>query len=199
MMKYIMIDVWYIMIQRVFWPIFFPDATALRTPHWEQILPSIEWLQGVLWTSLKSLHSLKFGYLGNPSGLIQYYLQIDWFLVLNQIAILGPGLPMVCPGGNVTMKILNFWKHQFLMQDTTHQPHGIEQFRSKLVNITSTQLIKHKRIIHFWWVVLIGFHDIHIWVFEGRSVKNRMWSFFLGLVVVCPFMVGKRALWQQGQ
>ena len=58
------------------------------------------------------------------------------------------------------------------MQDTTHQPHGIEQFRSKLVNITSTQLIKHKRIIHFWWVVLIGFHDIHIWVFEGRSVKK---------------------------
>lgn len=25
--------------------------TALRTPHWKQILPSIEWLQGVLWTS----------------------------------------------------------------------------------------------------------------------------------------------------
>lgn len=76
----------------------------------------------------------------------------------------------------------------------THQPHGIEQFRSKLVNIRSTQLIKHKRIIHFWWVVLIGFHDVHKWVFEGRSVKNRMWSFFLGLVVVCPFMMGKRAL-----
>ena len=29
-------------------------------------------------------------------------------VVLNQIAIVGPGLPMVCPGGNVTMKILNF-------------------------------------------------------------------------------------------
>ena len=32
-------------------------------------------------------------------------------VVLNQIVILGPGLPMVCPG-NVTMQILNFWKHQ---------------------------------------------------------------------------------------
>ena len=28
-------------------------------------------------------------------------------VVLNQIAIVGPGLPMVCPG-NVTMQILNF-------------------------------------------------------------------------------------------
>ena len=33
-------------------------------------------------------------------------------VVLNQLAILDPGLPMVCYPGNVTMQILNFWKRQ---------------------------------------------------------------------------------------